>query len=116
MTELPGLWAWGSGGGRGDSMHSQLTIVLAGVPRAVRATEHEPIARPDRSPQRAMRIDFDVPQCDHAALGRQLHRAMDESSILDADGTAWTAVTMSSTLLDDSLNTRRFVVELVEAS
>ena len=46
----------------------------------------------------------------------ELHRAMDESSILDADGTAWTAVTMSSTLLDDSLDTRRFVVELVEAS
>ena len=96
-------------------MHSQLTIVLAGVPRAVRALEHAPIVRADRDPQRAMRIDFEVPQCDHAALGRQLHRAMDESTILDADGTAWTAVGMFSTLLDDS-DTRRFVVELVEAS
>jgi hypothetical protein len=96
-------------------MHSEATIVLAGVPRAVRVTEREPIIRPDRPPQRAMSIDFEVPQCDHAALGRQLHRAMEESSILDAQGTAWTAVTMSSMLLDDTQDTRRFVVELVQA-
>ena len=115
MAELSGRWVPRVRRGSGGLMHSQLTIVLAGVPRAVRALEHPPIMRADREPQRAMRIDFEVPQCDHAALGRQLHRAMDESTILDADGTAWTAVRMFSTLLDDS-DTRRFVVELVEAS
>ena len=55
-------------------------IVLAGTPRSVIAQEQQPARRHDSSEQRRVRIDFEVDSCDHATLGRELHRALDASA------------------------------------
>lgn len=94
-------------------MHSTMTIVLAGAPRLVRVLEESPASRRDRGRQRAVTIDFEVPGCDHMALGRELHLAFDDVPLRDEHGTAWQAVTMSSTI-GSEWDTRLFRVELVE--
>ncbi len=72
-----------------------------------------PASRRDRRGQRAVTIDFEVPGCDHMALGRELHLAFDDVPLRDEHGTAWQAVTMSSTI-GSEWDTRLFTVELVE--
>ena len=88
-------------------------IVLAGKPRPVNAHEQQPLQRSDSSAQRRLRIDFEVPSCDHAVLGRELHRALDGVPLRDQHGTGWHAVSMSSLLASDG-DLRRFTVDLVE--
>ena len=88
-------------------------IVLAGSPRPVNAQEQQPLQRPDSTSQRRLRIDFEVPSCDHAVLGRELHRALDGAPLRDQHGTNWQAVTMSSMLASEG-DLRQFTVDLVE--
>lgn len=88
-------------------------IVLAGAPRPVNAHEQEPLQRPDSSAQRRLRIDFEVPSCDHAVLGRELHLALDGAPLRDQHGIGWHAVSMSSLLASEG-DVRQFTVDLVE--
>jgi hypothetical protein len=94
-------------------LHSQLRIVLAGAPRTVDTHWHDEVPRRETDDQRRVRIDFEVPSCDHAALGRELHLALDGAPLRDQHGTSWQAVMMSSAL-GVELDRRRFTVELVE--
>jgi hypothetical protein len=93
-------------------MHSKMSIVLAGTPRWVCAQEQQPGRRHDSSEQRRVRIDFEVDSCDHAMLGRELHRALDGVPLRDQHGIGWQAVSMSSRLGDGEL--RQFTVDLLE--
>ena len=93
-------------------MQSQMFIVLVGTPRCVSAEEQKPARRHDSSSQRRVRIDFEVDSCDHAMLGRELHRALDGVPLRDQHGISWQAVSMSSRLGGGDL--RRFTVDLLE--
>ncbi len=93
-------------------MHSQMFIVLAGTPRSVSAEEQQPGRRHDHSEQRRVRVDFEVDSCDHAMLGRELHRALDGVPLRDQHGTSWQALSLSSRLGGDDV--RRFTVDLLE--
>ena len=93
-------------------MHSKMSIVLAGTSRSVCALEQQPGRRHDSTEQRRVRIDFEVDSCDHAMLGRELHRALDGVPLRDQHGTSWQAVSMSSSLGVGEL--RRFTVDLLE--
>jgi hypothetical protein len=97
-------------------MQGQMHIVLAGVRRLVDVREQPPHGAHLRSGQRRIRIEFEVDNTDHMAMGRDLHLALDDRVLHDDDGTGWQAVGMSSTLSGPDCTVRRFSVELVEVA